>query len=115
MSDQIAALIERLKQATQPERELDLVIAKTVNWAKIAPNVVDISAGRPQLPQFTNYLDDALKLARAIDPSHVGAVAWDVGQFVAAIENQQASTGANPAICLCIAALTAKRHLDGDL
>ncbi|QQF01592.1 hypothetical protein [Sinorhizobium meliloti] len=115
MPDNIETLIEHLKRATQPDRGLDLAIAKTVNWAEIAPNVVDISAGRPQLPQFTNYLDDALKLARAIDPGHVGAVAWDAGQFVANIENQEPSTGANPAICLCIAALTAKLRLDGEL
>lgn len=115
MPDEIRALINRLRRATQPDRELDLAIAKTVNWAEIAPNVVDISAGRPQLPQFTNYLDDALKLARAIDPGHVGAVAWDAGQFVANMEDQEPSTGANPAICLCISALTAKLRLEPEL
>lgn len=103
-------LLERLRQASGPDPSLDLEIANTVNWFEIS-NVVDIS-GRRQVPQFTRYLDFALKLARAVEPRHVGAFQWDRGSTKAVIDDQQHSGGANPAIALCIAALELKLMMD---
>ncbi|MFK3967362.1 hypothetical protein ACI2KT_27580 [Ensifer adhaerens] len=104
----IKELLTRLQGATQPDSDLDLEIANAINWFERANKVIDIAGGRPQVPQFTNYLDHALKLARVIEPNHVGAFIWDNGIYEAALDYNQPCGGANPAIALCIAALKAK-------
>jgi hypothetical protein len=105
MSSEIHSLIERLQDATEPDRDLDAAIAEAVDWSGLIGNVATLSDGLDRIPRFTSYPDHAVKLARAIDPDHVGALKWEDGDFYAVIDYQEPSKGNSPALALCIAAL----------
>jgi hypothetical protein len=114
----LLALAERCEQAVGPDRELDVAIARALDWKPLyrddyskwwPPAAVEDSRARKRsilhhptqpLPKFTASLDDALTLV----PEECG---WMVMNSAAKV-GVWPSHGATPALAFCAAALRAR-------
>ena len=123
----LAALVERLEQATGPDRGLDAEIALAVGaapagafrpCAALDPGIFGTGPYTMwTAPDYTASLDAALTLVPAdmdwlqfvSDPSGTG---WEVGKFAPGLERlsfkAEGVTGGLIAIALCIASLRAR-------
>jgi hypothetical protein len=120
----VEQLIERLRTATSPTRNLDAKIAETLGWTKRIDMVQDDVTGeekavatwiRPggtepgKVPNFTSNLQHAMDLAQQLVPSHVGGCSWEDGTGSARINDGPFVQAMNPQTALCIAALLSLR------
>ncbi|WP_164855960.1 hypothetical protein [Sinorhizobium meliloti] len=107
----IMELIETLAQSDGPDRQLDVVIARSAGYQRtIGPDgLVQWKHERSPVigvPRFTASIDAAYDLVNLLDASATGGVSWVPGEGCTAILNDKGyCKGATPAIALCIAAL----------
>lgn len=115
----IADLIEDLQNLTGPDRSIDKDIAmatgykrkidetggaKVVTWHHRSEPHEELT----KLPRFTENLDDAYNLVNRVFPyRHGGFVYFPDGKGRATLDGIPACDGANPAIAICVAILTA--------
>lgn len=114
----LSALIERLEKASEPDRELDYVIAATLPhnapyWA---------AWSRQQKHNLTPVFSDSIDAALTLIPTTAALSTerhWQVnsqrpGDFHAAVYGPAGwhhGTGLSPALAICIAALRARAAL----
>lgn len=117
-----AEIIERLRNATEADRELDRDIAEAVGyeWPGLSPSALRLMAegerrGMIVAPFYTASIDHALSLVPADltwalasrEPEEMAPIPWAIiGDMERALGE---SKGATPAIALCIAALLARQ------
>ena len=114
----LSDVIENLKRALQPDRELDRAIALACGWRQQEAQFVGHQWISPAeqttgLPYFTVSIDAALLLIDG--PAEPDGVRWKVGHdsdgaFYAQCNGPRIVEGATPAIALCIAALAARER-----
>jgi hypothetical protein len=113
-----AELIERLEKATGPDRDLDAQIFRDL--IGFSPNALPQfwPAVGNQVPRYTSSIDEAQTL---VPPAHDWSLHVDNGEAIVGCmpESEDGcdvadSTGATPAIALCIAALKARAVLIGS-
>jgi hypothetical protein len=126
MTADTAGIIERLRNATGADRELDRDIAEAVGyeWPGMSPSALRLMAegerrGMIVAPFYTASIDHALSLVpedmgfsicthiRGLPPGAMVSV--DEGDP----ERDVQANGATPAIALCIAALLARQAREG--
>jgi hypothetical protein len=118
----ILLLIEKLSAATGPDSDLDKIMAKMLGWKLTEESYPDADGnakkralwlvpsgndtGNP--PKCTTHVNDAYKLMLQLAPNGVGAcVCRSDGSATAQMEGKPAYVGANPAIAISLAALSA--------
>lgn len=112
-------LIEQLQAARRSDAKLDEALAIVAGYRRVVQgeNVKWIAPGTVTpigLPAFTKAIDAAYKLARLLAPDEeVGGCSWEPGKGNAKIGDGPYCHAANPAIAICIAALTHQLNLEG--
>lgn len=105
-------LVDALAGATEPDRALDSQLALIAGYKKKAREDggtywVDASDNGPSnVPRFTNNIDAALDLVGIVAPDVAFGVSWEPGDAHARIGERPYCRGANPAIALCLAAMS---------
>lgn len=117
-------LIDHLKNAPGPSRELDHDIALALGYRRRVEDesdhsrvlwVVPTGDEVKRLPAFTFSLERAIELSRMFIPSNVGAVLWNPRASQACFEGGRIYQAATPAMAICLAllnTLNAKRTDD---
>jgi hypothetical protein len=121
----IEAVINDLRRAEAPSRQLDRAIAELVGWKRVvqpAANQAGTGKGNTvwlaptdgapaTVPFYTSNLEDAYRLAQMVAPSVEGGCSWDGAGGYAQIDLSSPKIQApSPSIALTIAALLRMRR-----
>lgn len=116
-------IIEVLKSAETPSRNLDADIATAIGWrrgiGKAAPGravkvwISPTHQEADRVPFYTDDIQHAMDLADFVAPGRKG-VSWEGGTGFAKINDGPSFQAATPAIALCLAALDALMRNQND-
>lgn len=98
----VEAVVNRLKTAKEPSRNLDRVISDFIASFKGVPAETDPA----KVPHFTRNIDSAFGLANTVAPNNFGGCAWGGSSGRAQINDGPKCEAATPAMALCIASLS---------
>jgi hypothetical protein len=117
MSKEIAALIERLSNATEGNEALNVEIAAAVGWTGTIGGMGGVIWRAPdgveRRPDFTRSVDAALALVPEGFGWEVGADNIEGTMDYGASVNYVAAAGTTAALALCIASLRARIASNG--
>lgn len=107
-------LIEELEAAKRSNAKLDEALAIVAGYKRTVDEHQRVKWTGPgetspsSLPAFTKNIDSAVKFTKLLGPADVAGCSWEPGKAAARIGDGPLVTAANPAMALCVAALTQK-------